>query len=248
MVSFKQESSRSVQVIPRDPVKEALDVLLDEDKSDAYKGRVLELVRKHKIDANDPIFLLVAGISNIDVALVDAPQKIDAILTKFDRTCLIQSASIKQITDKHLDEFREEAQKEVAEMKSIVSSFKNAVRTAHDENKILCNQNVSLRAENEILIDEIRTLVTTVQETKTGLKLERELRIKRPFLNAVNLPAYYFLIGSISLLLIGTGIGWKITDQSTRLDKIDTILEKLDPDAIHITVQKKSAPKKKHKN
>jgi hypothetical protein len=55
---------------------EYIDVLL-EGKSNEFKGRVLAFVRKYKIDAKDPTFMLLVALGNLDVALVDFPQAID---------------------------------------------------------------------------------------------------------------------------------------------------------------------------
>ncbi len=52
---------------------EYIDVLL-EGKSNEFKGRVLAFIRKYKIDANDPTFMLLVAIGGLDVALVDLPQ------------------------------------------------------------------------------------------------------------------------------------------------------------------------------
>ena len=59
----------------KDKELEALDLLL-KGKSDEYKGRVLAFIRKYKIDANDPTFMLLVAIGGLDVALVDLPQAI----------------------------------------------------------------------------------------------------------------------------------------------------------------------------
>jgi hypothetical protein len=55
---------------------EYIDILL-EGKSNEFKGRVLAFVRKYKIDAKDPTFMLLVALGNLDVALVDLPQAID---------------------------------------------------------------------------------------------------------------------------------------------------------------------------
>jgi hypothetical protein len=54
---------------------EYIDILL-EGKSNEFKGRVLAFIRKYKIDANDPTFMLLVAIGNLDVALVDLPQAV----------------------------------------------------------------------------------------------------------------------------------------------------------------------------
>jgi hypothetical protein len=81
----------------QDREMEALDILL-KGKSDDYKGRVLEFVRRFKVDGNDPIFLLMAALGNLDIALLDLPKviedggkdlrkKIDLIITDFRIVC-----------------------------------------------------------------------------------------------------------------------------------------------------------------
>ena len=59
-----------------DKEQEALDILL-KGKSDEYKGRILEYVRSAKVNADDPTFVLMAALGNLDVALVELPQEID---------------------------------------------------------------------------------------------------------------------------------------------------------------------------
>lgn len=60
----------------KDREMEALDVLLV-GKTDDYKGRILEFVRMFKVDGNDPIFLLMAALGNLDIALVELPKEIE---------------------------------------------------------------------------------------------------------------------------------------------------------------------------
>ena len=59
-----------------DREQEALDILL-KGKSNEYKGRTLEYVRSAKVNADDPTFVLMAALGNLDVALVELPQEID---------------------------------------------------------------------------------------------------------------------------------------------------------------------------
>jgi hypothetical protein len=60
----------------KDRDMEALDVLLV-GKTDDYKGRILEFVRRFKVDGNDPIFILMVALGNLDVALVELPKEIE---------------------------------------------------------------------------------------------------------------------------------------------------------------------------
>jgi flagellar biosynthesis chaperone FliJ len=80
-----------------DKEQEALDILL-KGKPDDYKGRVLEYVRNAKVDANDPTFVLMVAIGNLDIALVDLPkviakggkdlrEEIEKIISEFKAIC-----------------------------------------------------------------------------------------------------------------------------------------------------------------
>ena len=60
----------------KDREMEALDVLLV-GKTDDYKGRILEFVRRFKVDGDDPIFILMVALGNLDVALVELPKEIE---------------------------------------------------------------------------------------------------------------------------------------------------------------------------
>lgn len=81
----------------QDKEQEALDILL-KGKPDDYKGRVLEYVRNAKVDANDPTFVLMVALGNLDIALVDLPkviakggkdlrEEIEKIISEFKAIC-----------------------------------------------------------------------------------------------------------------------------------------------------------------
>lgn len=88
----------------KDKELQALDLLL-KDKSNAYKGRILEYVRNAKVDADDPTFVLMVALGNLEAMLVDLPQTIEsggaksleqikAIITKFQTQSLGSVAEI----------------------------------------------------------------------------------------------------------------------------------------------------------
>jgi hypothetical protein len=238
-----------------DPELTALDILL-EGKSYEYKGRVLEYVRKLKIDANDPAFLLTVGIGNLDVALIDLPKAIEASVKKLnaeivnltdDLRSMFQSAILQlkiQIQANNEAESRLKRQFDTASdmiIKAIAESKKH-----RNENlkiiKIINQQHLKLVDERNIQNQEI---LTQLQQLRQDLEAERQLRMNKPWRNAINLPSWMFLGVGLGMLGMGILIGININNQSAKIDEMKVEIQNLNPNTLHLGVDPPSKKVKK---
>ena len=149
----------------KDREMEALDLLLI-GKSADYKGRVLEFVRRFKVDGNDPIFLLMAALGNLDVALVDLPKviedggkdlrkKIDLITADFRIVC-------------------ETAKKESQLQNDIVKAALQELQTKIEAVKTAENQFVDRLDEVSTVVIETKDLLESSQDDyKTSVSSAR---------------------------------------------------------------------------
>jgi hypothetical protein len=171
---------------------EALDVLL-KGKSDEYKGRVLQYVRDAKVEANDPTFLLMAALGNLDVALIDLPKGIEAI----DKT----EGRIQQ----QLDTFEERVRETLAALKYYRDeSYKILKVSKESYQKIVDDSHI----QNQMLLAKFERLGRQLEE-------ERNLRMSQPWKNAVNLPPLALVATIVLPLMVGMLIGSNVNSRAT---------------------------------
>jgi hypothetical protein len=210
---------------------EALDVLL-KGKSDEYKGRVLQYVRDAKVDANDPTFLLMAALGNLDVVLIDLPLAIDASGKKSsteigkmvsELRILLQKA-VKQAQEQieAIDDTEGRIQQQLDTFEVRVNETLAALKHYRDESyKIL---KVSQGSYQKIVDDshaQNQLLLAKVERLGRQLEEERNLRMEKPWKNAVNLPPLALVAVIVLPLMIGLLIGTNFTNkESANIDRL----------------------------
>jgi hypothetical protein len=210
---------------------EALDVLL-KGKSDEYKGRVLQYVRDAKVDANDPTFLLMAALGNLDIALIDLPKEIDASGKKSsteigkmisELRILLQKA-VKQAQEQieAIDDTEGRIQQQLDTFEVRVNETLAALKHYRDESyKIL---KVSQGSYQKIVDDSFTQnamLLAKFEKLGGQLEQERNLRISQPWKNAVNLPPLALVAVIVLPLVIGLLIGSNFTNkESANIDRL----------------------------
>jgi hypothetical protein len=212
---------------------EALDVLL-KGKSDEYKGRVLQYVRDAKVDANDPTFLLMAALGNLDVALIDLPLAIDASSKKSNteigkmiselRTLFQKAVKQAQEQIEAIDDTEGRIQQQLDTFEVRVNETLAALKHYRDESyKIL---KVSQGSYQKIVDDshvQNQLLLAKVERLGRQLEEERNLRMEKPWKNAVNLPPLALVAVIVLPLMVGMSIGSNFTNQaSASVDKLRT--------------------------
>jgi vacuolar-type H+-ATPase subunit I/STV1 len=210
---------------------EALDLLL-KGKSDEYKGRVLQYVRDAKVDANDPTFLLMAALGNLDVALVDLPKAIEASGKK-------SSAEIsKMITD--LRTMFQLAAKQAQERIDSINDAEGRIQQQLDTVSVKMTETLTTlkkyrdesskvlefsRDNYQKLVEENYTrhqqLLSKTEKLGQQLEAERQLRMSKPWKNAVNLPPLMLVAVIVLPLIIGLLIGSNFTNkESANIDRL----------------------------
>jgi vacuolar-type H+-ATPase subunit I/STV1 len=210
---------------------EALDLLL-KGKSDEYKGRVLQYVRDAKVDANDPTFLLMAALGNLDVALVDLPKAIEAsgqkssaeiskmiteLRTMFQLAAKQAQAQIDAINDaegriqQQLDTVSVKMTETLATLKKYRDESSKVLEFSRDNYQKLVDENYIRHQQ----------LLSKTEKLGQQLEAERELRMSKPWKNAVNLPPLMLVAVIVLPLIIGLLIGSNFTNkESGNIDRL----------------------------
>ena len=204
---------------------EALDLLL-KGKSDEYKGRVLQYVRDAKVDANDPTFLLMAALGNLDVALIDLPKEIDASGKKSSTEIGKLVSELKTLLQKAVKQAQEQVeaidategriQGQLDTFEVRVSETLAALKHYRDESyKIL---KISQGSYQKIVDDSFTqnaVLLAKVERLGKQLEEERNLRMEKPWKNAVNLPPMVLVAVIVLPLVVGMLIGSGFNNQAS---------------------------------
>ncbi len=210
---------------------EALDLLL-KGKSDEYKGRVLEYVRNAKVDANDPTFLLMAALGNLDVALVDLPKAIEAngkkssaeiskliteLRTMFQLAAKQAQERIDAINDvegriqQQLDTVSVKMTETLATLKKYRDESSKVLEFSRDNYQKLVEENYTRHQQ----------LLSKTEKLGQQLEAERQLRMSKPWKNAVNLPPLMLVAVIVLPLMIGLLIGSNFTNkESANIDRL----------------------------
>jgi hypothetical protein len=217
----------------KDKELEALDILL-KGKSDEYKGRVLQYVRDAKVDANDSTFILMVALGNLDIALVDLPKAIDASGKK-------SSVEI----GKMISELRalfQEAVKQAQRQIEAIDDTEGRIKTQLDTFEVRVNETLAAlkhyRDESyqilkvsqksyQKIVDDSHTqnavLLAKFEQLGKQLEQERNLRMSKPWRNAVNLPPLALVAVIVLPLMVGMLIGSNSTNQaSASVDRLRT--------------------------
>ena len=242
---------------------EALDLLL-KGKSDEYKGRVYDYVRNAKVDANDPTFLLMAALGNLDVALVDLPKAIEAngkkssaeiskliteLRTMFQLAAKQAQERIDAINDaegriqQQLDTVSVKMTETLATLKKYRDESSKVLEFSRDNYQKLVEENYT----------RYQHLLAKTEKLGQQLEAERELRMGKPWRNAVNLPPLMLVAVIVLPLMIGLLIGSNFTNkESANIDRLryqiyDTF-KKPQEDAAKELLIKENNKKKSRKN
>ena len=247
----------------KDREMEALDILF-KGKPDDYKGRVYDYVRKAKVDANDPTFLLMAGLGNLDVALVDLPKAIEAsgkkssaeiskliteLRTMFQLAAKQAQERIDAINDaegriqQQLDTVSVKMTETLATLKKYRDESSKVLEFSRDNYQKLVEENYTRHQQ----------LLAKTEKLGQQLEAERQLRMSKPWRNAVNLPPLMLVVVIVLPLMIGLLIGSNFTNkESANIDRLryqiyDTF-KKPQEDAAKELLIKENNKKKSRKN
>ena len=242
---------------------EALDLLL-KGKSDEYKGRVLEYVRNAKVDADDSTFILMVALGNLDVALVDLPKAIEAsgqkssaeiskliteLRTMFQLAAKQAQERIDAINDaegriqQQLDTVSVKMTETLATLKKYRDESSKVLEFSRDNYQKLVEENYTRHQQ----------LLAKTEKLGQQLEAERELRMSKPWRNAVNLPPLMLVAVIVLPLMIGLLIGSNFTNkESANIDRLryqiyDTF-KKPQEDAAKELLIKENNKKKSRKN
>jgi hypothetical protein len=240
---------------------EYIDVLL-EGKSNEFKGRVLAFIRKYKIDANDPTFMLLVAIGGLDVALVDLPQAIDKSQQGMRGEIERVGSEFKQIWRTAITALKSELEdvKTVHQERDLRSTTKEreldrkiaTVQTAISalDANILTLKGIEYRikADSSSLAKE---LVAYKQELATGLnKLEERDSIKIWDYDKWRAEHWLLFLGTVFLGLLFCIDSWRVHSELERVSKkLDNVLTQVGYNATklgriekHLGVKKPKKP------
>jgi vacuolar-type H+-ATPase subunit I/STV1 len=215
----------------KDREMEALDLLL-KGKSDEYKGRVLEYVRDAKVDAEDSTFILMVALGNLDVALVDLPKAIEAngkksiaeiskmiteLRTMFQLAAKQAQERIDSINDaegriqQQLDTVSVKMTETLATLKKYRDESSKVLEFSRDNYQKLVEENYTRHQQ----------LLSKTEKLGQQLEAERQLRMSKPWKNAVNLPPLMLVAVIVLPLVIGLLIGSNFTNkESANIDRL----------------------------
>jgi hypothetical protein len=222
---------------------EYIDILL-EGKSNDFKGRVLAFIRKYKIDAKDPTFMLLVAIGGLDVALVDLPQaiatgqrgmseEIKRVEGEFGKLWRTAIAALKvEIEDvKTLHQSRDlTATTKEGELNQKIAAVKKAMSDLDTNVKALEGIEYRIRSDYSGLA---RGLAAYKQELATGLnKLEERDSIKIWDYDKWRAEHWLFLISTMFLALLFGIDSWRTHSDLNRVsEQLDRVLTKVDYNA-----------------
>ena len=222
---------------------EYIDILL-EGKSNEFKGRVLAFIRKYKIDANDPTFMLLVAIGGLDVALVDLPQaiakgqqgmseeikRVESEFGKLWRTAISAlKAEIEEVKTVHQERDLRSTTKE-RELDRKIAAVQTAI-SALDAN-ILTLEGIESRIKADYS-SLAKGLVAYKQELATGLnKLEQRDSIKIWNYDKWRAEHWLLCLGTVFLGLLLCIDSWRVHSELNLVkEKLDRVLTHVDYNA-----------------
>jgi hypothetical protein len=222
---------------------EYIDILL-EGKSNEFKGRVLAFIRKYKIDANDPTFMLLVAIGGLDVALVELPQalatgqkgmseevkRIEGEFGKLWRTAIAALKSeIEEVKTVHQERDLRSTAKE-RELDRKIAVVQTAILAVDSNIKALEGIESRIKADYASLL---RGLTVYKQELATGLdRLEERDSIKIWDYDKWRAGHWLLFVGTFFLALIFCIDSWRTHSDLDRVsEKLDRVLTKVDYNA-----------------
>lgn len=218
---------------------EYIDILL-EGKSNEFKGRVLAFIRKYKIDANDPTFMLLVAIGGLDVALVDLPQavargqksmseemkRVEGDFNKLWRSAIAAlKAEIEEVKTVHQERDRRSTTKE-RELERQVTTVQMAISDVSMNIKTLEGIESRIKAD---YLSLARGLKEYKEELATGLnKLEERDSVKVWDFERWRAEHWLLFCGSVFLGLLFCIDSWRVHSELDRVsEKLDNVLTKV---------------------
>jgi hypothetical protein len=222
---------------------EYIDILL-EGKSNEFKGRVLAFIRKYKIDANDPTFMLLVAIGGLDVALVDLPQavakgqqgmseeikRVESEFGKLWRTAIAAlKAEIEEVKAVHQERDLRSTAKE-RELDRKIAVVQTAILAVDSNIKALEGIESRIKADYSSLL---RGLTAYKQELATGLdRLEERDSIKIWDYDKWRAEHWLLVMSTFFLALIFCIDSWRThSDLDLVRERLDRVLTKVDYNA-----------------
>jgi AraC-like DNA-binding protein len=214
--------------LKKDREMEALDVLLV-GKSDDYKGRILEFVRRFKVDGNDPIFVLMVALGNLDVALVELPQEIDKgkkeLREEIDRIATdlrkIYEASKKdsQTQTETINAAFQRAQIEIDAVESASNKLQLQIEAVEDAEERIKNK-----------ADEITVAIekNTRELSRRWKKIEERNLVTLKDKNKWSTPHWLFVIGAAVIIPVMAIDSWRThTDLNLAIEYLRSINDRV---------------------
>ena len=222
---------------------EYIDILL-EGKSNEFKGRVLAFIRKYKIDAKDPTFMLLVAIGGLDVALVDLPQaiakgqqgmseEIKRVESEFDeiwRTAIADlKAEIEDVKTLHQERDLTSTTKE-GQLDRKIATVQTAISAVDTNIKALEGIESRINAGYSSLATG---LVAYKQELATGLnKLEQRDSIKIWDYDKWRAEHWLLFVGTVFLGLLLCIDSWRVHSELNLVkEKLERVLTHVDYNA-----------------
>ena len=222
---------------------EYIDILL-EGKSNEFKGRVLAFIRKYKIDANDPTFMLLVAIGGLDVALVDLPQavakgqqgmseeikRVESEFGKLWRTAIADlKAEIEDVKTVHQEQDLRSTTRE-GQLNQKIAVLTAAISALDTNIKALEGIESRIKAD---YLGLATGLAAYKQELATGLnKLEQRDSIKIWDYDKWRAEHWLFLISTMFLALLFGIDSWRTHSDLSRVsEQLDRVLTKVDYNA-----------------
>jgi uncharacterized protein YoxC len=149
----------SDEIPPRD--KALLDLVLD-GKSDRFKVKVFEIVRKLKLDATDPSFLLLLSTGQLQVLLEEFPAEFETLFTNL-------LAKMQQQYKQIEDSLRSDIKMLRGEIQGIQASNEELLNNL---NAVVDNLKQFSADQKELVIQQVRDILASANVKRTELAAE----------------------------------------------------------------------------
>ena len=217
-------SDRAEGINPKD--KQYLDLALD-GQSDEFKVKVYEIVRRFRLDATDPAFLLLISTGRLEVLLEEFPDRFEALFRRELTALKQQFTTIQQWmtrTKADLDGYRGGLEAtgdrlvgalsyETAELQKMMAEQQQRAVTQVDQVFTLAKaERVTLDTQMaaQLKVAQQEHLAAVKAEAKTLIEVAgRKLQAKY-----VKELLGYVLVAVMVVLSLGMGVGWTLHQQA----------------------------------
>lgn len=155
--------------------KALLDLAL-EGKSDGFKVKVFEMVRKLKLDATDPSFLLLLSTGQLQVLLEEFPAEFEALFTNLLTKMQQQYKQIEDSLKSDIKTLRGEIQGVQASSEELLEDLNAAVGSlkqfSADQKELVIQQVKDILAAANVKRTELAAEVKRVEEKEREKRME----------------------------------------------------------------------------